>query len=145
MRRSKIRAYLHIVWGTYQRMPLVTPEIEESVYRCIQQEAVRFKAEVLAIGGMPDHVHLVVAFPTTCSFSEFVQQVKGVSSKFVKDQLLPPESFFRWQEGYGLFTLSPNHLKNAVPYVENQKQHHSESNLWPQWEDTDEEAPKTNR
>jgi putative transposase len=140
MRRSKIRAYLHIVWATQGRMPFVTPEVEEAVYRCIQDEVQGLGCDVLAIGGMPDHVHLVVAFTSLHSFSKFVQQVKGVSSRFAKD-LPATGGIFSWQEGYALFTLSPNHVERAVTYVQHQKQHHASNHVWTDWEETDEEAP----
>ena len=142
MRRSKVVAPIHLVWTTYQRMPLIRPEIEEALYRCICGEAERLKGEVLAIGGMPDHVHLVVMFPATVSFSKFVQQLKGVSSHFAKERLLSPEEFFYWQEGYGLFAFSARHIPRVVAYIQNQKQHHNENNLWPALEEADEEAPE---
>ena len=122
-------------------MPLVTPEIEAEVYRVIETEAKRLGCDVLAIGGMPDHIHLVVTLPATVTFGQLAKQVKGVSSKFTTDRLLPPESFFKWQEGYGLFTLSRNHIERAVAYVQRQKLHHASGHLWPEWEETDEEAP----
>jgi REP element-mobilizing transposase RayT len=141
MRRSKISAYVHIVWATYQRMPLVVPEIEPALFRCIAQEATRLRCDVLAIGGMPDHVHAVVAFPATVTFSQFAKQVKGASSRLAKERLMPAESFFAWQEGYGLFTLSPNHVERAIAYVRNQKEHHAAGHVWAEWEETDEETP----
>src|SRR5579872_23782 len=99
MRKSKADIYLHLVWKTWERLPLVTLEIERSVYRCIVQEAERLKCTVLAIGGMPDHIHLAVRIPTTVCAAQLAQQVKGVSSTFVRKQLHPGE-LFRWQEGF---------------------------------------------
>ena len=60
MQKSKAEHYLHFVWTTQQLHPLLTPEVEKSVYRCIQVEAKRLKCAVLALGGLPDHVHLAV-------------------------------------------------------------------------------------
>ena len=141
MRRSKIRAYIHFVWGTYQRFRLITPEIEEALYRCIQGEVRQVGADVLAIGGMPDHVHLVVAFPATLSFGDFMRRIKSVSSKCASETLLPADSFFKWQDGYGLFTLGMNQVEAAIRYVKNQKRHHANSKLWPEWEESDEPSP----
>jgi putative transposase len=121
-------------------MPFVTEEVEEAVYRCIQGEVQEFGCDVLAIGGMPDHVHLVIAFTSLHSFGKFVQQVKGVSSRFAKD-LPATNGIFSWQEGYALFTLSPNHVEKAVAYVRNQKRHHTRNKVWSEWEETDEEVP----
>jgi REP element-mobilizing transposase RayT len=139
MRRSRIRAYVHIVWATRQRLPLISPEMEERLYRCIESESLKLKVKTLSIGGMPDHIHFVGTMPATCSFAELVRQLKGVSSRFVQTELLPGE-FFEWQEGYGLFTLSKNHVEKAVTYVKNQKRHHTTDTVWPEWEETDEET-----
>jgi len=137
MRRSKAEIYLHLVWGTWGSLPLVTEEIERSVYRCIESEAQRLKCIVLAIGGMPDHVHLVVRVPTRVSAAQLAQQIKGVSSTFVRDQLRTGE-LFRWQEGFGVFSLSRSHVERVVAYVENQKRHHARGKLWNEWEETEE-------
>jgi putative transposase len=144
MRRSKIVAPIHIVWATRDRLPLITSEIEERVYRCICQEAEKMGAEIIAIGGMPDHVHLAVQFPATISFSDFVKQIKGASSNFVKKSLLPPDSFFYWQEGYGLFAFQRNMIPTVVAYIQNQKTHHAKSTVSPALEATYEEVSPQN-
>ena len=87
---------------------------------------------------MPDHVHVVIQFPPKQSISGLVHQIKGVSSHFVHEQL-PGNEIFRWQEGYGVFSLGRNQLKHVLAYVQNQKRHHASGKTWPQWEETDEE------
>ena len=77
---------LHLVWGTHERLPCITPEIERPVHRCIEGEARALGCDVLAIGGTADHVHLVVKLPTTVTIARLAQQVKGVSSHFVHDE-----------------------------------------------------------
>ncbi len=68
----------HFVWCTLQRQPLITPDIERAVYRCIVQQALRLKCTVLALGGMPDHVHLVVRAPATLSPMQIAKKIKGL-------------------------------------------------------------------
>ncbi len=138
MRQSKAEIYLHLVWATSNRLPWIGPEIERAVYRSIQQEAQRLHCAVLAIGGIANHVHLVVKLPTRLSAAELMKQVKGVSSRFISEQL-PGNEGFRWQEGYGVFSVGVNQVKHIVAYVENQKQHHADGTLYPLWEETDEE------
>jgi putative transposase len=139
VRQTKAEIYLHLVWATWRRQPLVTEEIERAVYRCIEKEVRRLQCNVLAIGGMPDHVHLVVKIRTTVSAAQLAQKVKGVSSTLARDQLLPPDTFFGWQDGYAVFSISRNHVKRVIAYVEDQKRHHSKGTLWTDWEETDEE------
>src|SRR3954466_10326674 len=78
--RSYAEIYLHLVWGTWDRHPLLVGERVEAVYRAIHHECVRMRAEVIAIGGMEDHVHLLVRVPASLSASDLVKQVKGASS-----------------------------------------------------------------
>lgn len=63
MRQSKIEIYLHFVWATLGRNPFITTEIEREIYRCIENEARQMGCEILALNGMPDHVHLLVKIP----------------------------------------------------------------------------------
>lgn len=141
MRRSRIIVPLHLVWATYQRMPLVTTAIEEPLYRCIGAEAAQLDVEVLAIGGLEDHIHVAVMFPATVTISRLVQRLKGVSSHIARTELLPEESFFRWQEGYSASGFHTNLITQVVGYVQNQKQRHEAKNLWPELEKVDEETP----
>ena len=138
MRQSKSEIYLHFVWATWKREALVTPEIERAVYRCIGSEAHRLGCAVLAIGGMPDHVHLCVKMPVQKTVVTLMNQVKGVSSHFVHDRL-SPDLPFQWQEGYAVFSAGPNQVKSVLAYIQNQKQHHLENTLHLRWEETDEE------
>jgi putative transposase len=123
MRHSKSEMYLHMVWATKHREPFLTPEVERSVHRCIQKEAARLNCVVLALNGMPDHVHLLVRIPTRLSAASLANQVKGVSSHFASDQLHLPG--FRWQEGYNAISLSRSHIARACEYIKNQKRHHA--------------------
>jgi REP element-mobilizing transposase RayT len=139
MRRSKVEIYLHLVWATWEREAWLAGDVERAVYRCVQGEARDLGCDVLALGGMPDHVHLLVKTPSTVSAAVLTKQIKGVSSRLVKDQLTPGEGF-GWQEGYGVFSVSPAHVTRVKAYVRDQEHHHATNQLWQEWEETDEEA-----
>lgn len=139
MRRSKIEHYIHLVWTTKDRDPCLTPELERAVHHCLSNQAERMKCVVRAIGGMPDHVHMVIWLPATLSVAELVKNLKGTSSAFINDEQRH-ESHFRWQEGYAVFSVSRSHLAAVTAYVLNQKQHHAEETLRPTWEETDMEV-----
>ena len=132
--------YFHLVWATRRRDPLLTLEVEQRIHRCIQSEAERLEATVLAIGGLADHVHLLVQAPTSLSVEHLAKQVKGVSSRFAgaelveKSGLLP---YFRWQPGYSVFSLSRSHLARVIPYVQYQKLRHARQTTWDEWEETE--------
>jgi putative transposase len=139
MRRNKLALYLHLVWATWDRLPLVTPEIERRVYRNIESEARSISCTVLAINGMPDHAHLVLSIPATITIANLVKQVKGVSSHFV-NETLKPDFEFKWQGSYGAFTVSRWDVDKIVNYVKRQKEHHQLNELFPEWEDAFEEV-----
>ena len=139
MRRTKAEIHLHFVWGTVHRLPLITPEVEREIYRCISGEVERAQCILLALNGMPDHVHLLVRMPTKLAPAALMQRVKGISSNFVRDQLRPDE-LFAWQDGYGVFSISRPHVRRVTNYIMNQKTHHAEGTLWPDSEETGEEA-----
>ena len=77
----------------------------------------------MAIGGTLDHVHLLVRFPTTLSVAKLAKEVKGVSSHLVTHVLRPGE-FFKWQGGYGAFTLRKKDVPVVQRYIQKQKEHH---------------------
>jgi putative transposase len=133
MGHSNLEYYLHLVWATYQREPLLMGDTEELTYACIRAEARRMNCTILAIGGIADHVHLVVQPPSTLGPAQIAQQIKGAASRFVNDKGIA----FKWQAGYGGFSLSRPHLKVVIPYVQNQKRHHAENRLWLDWEPAD--------
>ncbi|MFQ5409975.1 MAG: IS200/IS605 family transposase [Anaerolineales bacterium] len=139
MRRNKLALYLHLVWATWDREPLITPEIERRLYRNIESEARNVGCTVLALNGMPDHMHLMVSFPTTNTIANLVKQVKGVSSHFV-NETLQPDFYFKWQGHYGAFTVSRWDVDKVVNYVKRQKEHHRLGELYPEWEQAFEEV-----
>ena len=88
--------------------------------------------EVLAINGIPDHVHRVVKLKSTIAISLLVKQAKGVSAKFINEQLVMSGNF-RWRGGYGAFTISRWDLQMIINYVNNQKPHHQEGSYKKNW------------
>src|SRR5438552_9082654 len=80
LRAPYTELYLHCVWATWDRLPLITPDIEEQIYASIAAKCNDLNCYVLAIGGVTDHVHLLVRFPTTLSVSTLAGEAKGASS-----------------------------------------------------------------
>lgn len=125
MWNKRLSLYLHLVWATWDRFLLITPKIEKPTYRAISSQVVQLGCRVLAINGTPDHLHLIIKITTTISIAELVKKAKGVSSRIV-NKVLKPEELFKWQVGYGAFTISRWDLQKIIHYVANQKQHHSD-------------------
>ncbi len=69
--------YLHYVWATWDRLPLITPDIQQEIYAVIIGECKKLECTVIAVGGIEDHVHLLIGFPTTLAVAEIIKQIKG--------------------------------------------------------------------
>lgn len=135
MRAPFTQLYLHCVWATWDRLPLLTPPVTDSVYPAIHAKCRDMSCEALALGGMPDHVHLLVRFPTTLSVADLVKGIKG-STSHLQTQHLAKNDFFKWQGAYGAFTVSKDASPSVKAYINNQKHHHTQNSLWPEWEHT---------
>jgi putative transposase len=91
-----------------------------------------------AVGGMPDHIHVVVSIPPTISVTEYIQRLKGSSSRYLNRATENPElDGFYWQSKYFVLTLGERSLPDVIAYVENQKTHHANKDLWPLFEQVD--------
>ena len=133
MREPYTQLYVHLVWSTWDRLPVLTEDIRARVYGCIQAECAALNAEAIAIGGVADHVHLLARFPATLSIAALTKQVKGASSHLAAQEARPG-AFFKWQGGYSAFTIAKADVPRIRNYILNQEQHHREGNL-----DTDSE------
>ena len=135
MRAPYTQLYLHLVWATWDRLPLITDEIEPRLYAAIAQKCRQLKCVPLAIGGVADHVHLLVRLHTTVAVATLAKEVKGSSSHLVTHEIRPGE-FFKWQGAYGAFTLRKEDVPVVQAYIERQKEHHAVGDLWDEWEQT---------
>ena len=129
MRRAFTQLYCHLVWATWDRDPFIRPEWEARLYGAIDAKARELKCVPIAIGGAPDHVHVVVQFPPVVAISYLVQQVKGASSHLVSHEIAP-RTEFKWGGGYGAFTIARDDVPAVVEYVRGQKEHHRVAELW---------------
>ncbi len=121
------RTYYHIVWATYCRQPLIFEKAEPSLYDFIRFKSRSLDCSLHSVGGMADHLHLIVSIPPKLSIAEFVKMMKGSSSRYLN--LTYPNHGFAWQREYGVFSLGSKQLEQAIAYVEHQKQHHREQTI----------------
>lgn len=126
--RHFLQLYLHCVWSTWDRQPLITPAIEPQLYAAIQDQCHKMECNALAIGGLADHVHVLVALTTSVTIARLMMQMKGATSHLVTHQL-QPGSFFKWQAGYGAFTCNKASPPYITSYIGEQKQRHLAGDL----------------
>ena len=128
MYRNKLATYIHFVWTTWDREPLIAPAFERRLHRNIANQAIKMGCKVLSINGIEEHIHLVVKIPSTITIANLMKQVKGVSSHFVNHTVCPDYTF-KWRGCYGAFTVSRWDLDKIINYVKNQKEHHKKANF----------------
>lgn len=121
------RVFLHLIWATYDRLPKLTLEVRELACRKIIAEATELRCPVQAIGGIEDHLHVVVRFATTVSIAELVKQMKGASARLINQEF--PSLGFKWQGTYGVVPVGTSSLPRVLAYVANQEEHHREKSL----------------
>ncbi|KST64422.1 IS200/IS605 family transposase [Mastigocoleus testarum] len=125
------RTYYHLVWATKERQPLITLEKENKLYNYIIHKADNLNCIIHAVGGIEDHIHLVASIPPSLSIADFVKNIKGSSAHLLNknSRLSTNPISFSWQRGYGVLSLGGKQLEQAVSYVENQKNHHSQKTV----------------
>ena len=123
MPQSFTKLYVHLIFSTKNRAPLLDEAIRAKVFAYLATVVRSYGGSYVVVGGMTDHVHLLFDVGKKHSPLQFVEQVKRESSKFIKT-LGPEYSEFYWQRGYGMFSVSPTHLTAAERYVKNQEEHH---------------------
>ena len=128
MRANFTQLYLHCVWATWDRLPLITPDIQEAIYASIIGQCHQLGGTVIAIGGIEEHIHLLAGIPPTLSVSDLIKNVKGSSSHFVTHKIKSGE-FFKWQGSYGAFTVSHSDISAVANYVRNQAFHHRNKSM----------------
>jgi REP element-mobilizing transposase RayT len=108
MREPYTQLYVHLVWATWDRLPLITPKLEPRIYAAVAEKCREHKCLPIAIGGIEDHMHVLT---------------------------IMLGAFFKWQGAYGAFTIRKSEVPTVKAYIENQKQHHAENRLFPELEE----------
>ena len=126
------RMFYHIVWGTKNREEFISPTWESDLYGYLWGKATALECIPHAIGGMPDHVHVVISIPPKLAVAKTIGLLKGASSHHINTNYI--NGTFAWQGEYGAFSFSEKALPKIVAYVNNQKKHHSENSLYAQME-----------
>jgi putative transposase len=118
------RLFYHLVWATHNRQPLISPAHEKILYPHIKGKVDFLECKLHAIGGIEDHIHLIVSIPPKLSISDFAKRIKGSSARYLNQELAEDNYKFAWQHEYAVFSLGEQRLEWAIAYVKNQKQHH---------------------
>lgn len=123
MSHSFNKVWIHAIWSTKNRMPLISDSLEAKLYPMMKNEFQELECPLLIINGWTDHVHCLFLLNSKKSIAEILKQIKGSSSHFVNGQNLISEKF-SWQVGYAAFSVSESVKSKVFNYIQNQKEHH---------------------
>ncbi|MCZ8020710.1 MAG: IS200/IS605 family transposase [Cyclobacteriaceae bacterium] len=115
--------YIQIVFAVKNRDALIASTWEERLYQYITGIVQNKGQKMLAINGMPDHIHFFIGMKPNCCLSDLVREVKKSTNEMINENKLSKFKF-NWQEGFGAFSYSHSQIDNVVKYVMNQKEHH---------------------
>jgi len=115
--------HYHIVFSTKDRRPMIADDIRERLYKYIAGILSESQSRLIAVGGMPDHVHLLVSVSKELAISDVLRVIKTNSSKWVHETC-PMHAAFAWQAGYAAFAVSFSNVEAVTRYIADPETHH---------------------
>lgn len=123
MGQSLVKNYIHIIYSTKHRQPLIHQSVEEELHHYLGGICNRLDCQTIQVGGYTDHIHILCMLSKKISLMKLVEEVKSHSSKWIKTKDESYQNFY-WQDGYGAFSVNPSQIDTVVAYIANQHEHH---------------------
>ena len=123
MANTYSQLYIHIVFAIKGRQNLISANRKEEIYKYITGIVTNKGQKLIAINGMPDHIHILIGLKPDKSISDLVRDIKSNSSKFINDKKWI-NGKFEWQTGFGAFSYNHSQLTNVINYIQRQEEHH---------------------
>ncbi|TFV97427.1 IS200/IS605 family transposase [Algoriphagus kandeliae] len=128
MANTFTQIHLQVVFATKFRNAQISSKWEHRLYEYLIGIFSHYDHRVLAINGMPDHIHILFGYRPDQALSELIQKVKASSTKWINAERLTPFPF-AWQEGYGAFSYTKSDVPKVIQYIKNQKEHHQKKSF----------------
>ena len=123
MAQSHGKIYLHIIFHVKTSSPKIEEQHLERVHSYIGQVINSTGCQVIRVGGVADHVHVLCLLSRNETVSHLIEEMKRNSSRWIKT-LSPKYEHFAWQGGYAVFSVSQSIVEKTVDYINHQKNHH---------------------
>jgi putative transposase len=124
MGQSLVKNYIHIVFSTKYRAPIIHPPYELELHAYLGGICNNLECHTLKVGGYTDHVHILCMLSKKIALMKLLEEVKSHSSKWMKTKDNSLNNFY-WQDGYGAFSVNPSQVDRVVVYIGNQHEHHA--------------------
>ncbi|MCF8307165.1 MAG: IS200/IS605 family transposase [Ignavibacteriales bacterium] len=129
MPHSLTKIWIHLIFGTKERIPLIDESFEKKLYEHLKQIIENdFKSLAASINGTSDHIHILMLQNQNYSIADIAKNLKGNSSHWINQSGFI-KSKFAWQTGYGAFSISESMISEVKRYIFNQKEHHKKSSF----------------
>ncbi len=124
MSQSLVQIYVHLIFSTKERRPFLSDKgLRDHLHAYLVGTCRNQDSPSLHVGGVEDHVHLLIRLGKQLDVSALIRELKREPSKWIKQESAK-QSNFQWQNGYGAFSISPQHVKPLTEYISNQEEHH---------------------
>tara|TARA_R110000868_G_scaffold276394_1_gene536049 strand:- start:812 stop:1270 length:459 start_codon:yes stop_codon:yes gene_type:complete len=124
MANTYSQIYIHVVFAVKGRQNLISKNWKDELYKYITGIVTNENQKLIAINGMPDHIHILIGLKPNKALSDLVRDIKANSSRFINDKSWI-NGKFEWQTGFGAFSYSHSQLTNVINYIQNQEEHHN--------------------
>lgn len=123
MANTYSQLYIQIVFAVKGRQNLISIKWKDELFKYITGIVTNENQKLIAINGMPDHIHILIGLKPNKALSDLVRDIKANSSRFINEKRLI-NGKFEWQTGFGAFTYGHSQLTNVINYIQNQEEHH---------------------
>jgi putative transposase len=128
MGQSLVKNYVHIIFSTKYRQPLIHEPVESELHAYLGGICNELECHVLNVGGYTDHIHILCMLSKKIALMALLEEVKKRSSKWIKTKGDAYKKFY-WQDGYGAFSVNPAEIDVVRNYISNQHAHHSKKDF----------------
>ena len=128
MANTYSQIYIHVVFAVQERACLIETKWKEELFKYIAGILKNKGIKLIAIGGVEDHIHILLSLNPKIALSDLVRDLKANSSKFINEKGFVRGKFY-WQEGFGAFSYSRSQIDTVAKYVLNQEKHHAKKSF----------------
>lgn len=134
MSHSFNKIWIHAIWSTKERLPLISTNIEHKIHQFLSEQLRELGCPLRIINGMSDHIHCLFLLNPQKTIVEIIKQIKGSSSHFINQNNLITDKF-AWQTGYAAYSVSESAVEKVYKYIKNQKTHHQKKTFNQEYEE----------
>ena len=134
MPHSYNQIWIHAIWSTKVRLPLIHKAVEKTIHHYLTDQLRELGCPVRIVNGMPDHIHVLFLLSPQKSIADVIKQIKGSSSHYINANNLIDHKF-AWQTGYAAYSVSESVVDKVFQYIKNQKEHHQQNTFQQEYEE----------